>query len=99
MTMITNPKIEKQKTTIEKTKAKIAEFTAILREQEKQLRNYEDLEIVAQFRKERMSDENLEILATDVPRRPPKTASPPADTEVSSESIKEDTLDANTEKE
>ena len=96
---ITNPKIEKQKSEIEKTKEKLGEVTAKLREQEKQLRNLEDLEIVAQFRKERMSDENLEILASDVPRRPPKTAPPPSDTEVSSESIKEDTLNASTEKE
>ena len=57
---ITNPKIEKQKSDIEKTKAKIAEFQAKQREQEKQLRALEDLEIVAQFRKERVSDGQLE---------------------------------------
>jgi hypothetical protein len=96
---ITNPKIEKQKSEIEKTKEKLGEVTAKLREQEKHLRNLEDLEIVAQFRKERMSDENLEILASDVPRRPPKAAPLPADTEVSSEPKKEDALNANTENE
>ena len=99
MTKITNPKIEKQKSEIDKTKEKLGEVTAKLREQEKHLRNLEDLEIVAQFRKERMGDENLEALASDVPGKPPKTASSPADTEVSSESIKEDALNANTENE
>ena len=96
---ITNQKIEKQRAEIDKTKAKIAEFTAKLREQEKELRKQEDLEIVAQFRKERMSDENLDILASSVPHRPPKTALPPADTDVSSNPIKEDTHNANNENE
>lgn len=96
---ITNLKIEKQRVEIDKTKAKIAEFTARLREQEKELRKQEDLEIVAQFRKERMSDENLDILASSVPHRQTKTALPPADTEVSSNSIKEEPQNANTENE
>jgi chemotaxis receptor (MCP) glutamine deamidase CheD len=96
---ITNPKIEKQQGEIEKTKAKIAGHTAKLREQEKHLRNLEDLEIVAQFRKERMSDENLKILASDVPRHLPKASLPPSDTEVSSESIEEESQNANTENE
>ncbi len=59
MQEITNPKIEKQKGEIEKTKAKIAELQAKQREQEKQLRALEDLEIVARFRSERVSDEHL----------------------------------------
>jgi hypothetical protein len=59
MQKITNPKIEKQKGEIEKTKAKIAEFQAKQREQEKQLRMLEDLEIVARFRSERVSDAHL----------------------------------------
>ena len=88
---ITNPRIEKQQAEIDKTKAKIAEFTVKLREQEKELRKLEDLEIVAQFRKERLSDEHLSQL------RPNKTPSPPADTDVSSNPIKEDTRNANTE--
>jgi septal ring factor EnvC (AmiA/AmiB activator) len=89
---ITNTKIEKQRAEIDKTKAKISEFTAKLREQEKELRKLEDLEIVAQFRKERMSDENLGALRTN------KAPSPPADSDVSSNPIKEDTRNANTEK-
>ena len=64
---ITNPRIEKQRAEIGKTKAKIAEIQAKLREQEKQLRNLEDLEIVAQFRSERMNDEHLETLRSPEP--------------------------------
>jgi hypothetical protein len=59
MQEITNPKIEKQKGEIEKTKGKIAELQAKQREQEKQLRALEDLEIVARFRSERVSDAQL----------------------------------------
>ena len=59
MQEITNPKIEKQKGEIEKTKAKIAEFQAKQREQEKHLRMLEDSEIVARFRSERVSDAHL----------------------------------------
>jgi hypothetical protein len=87
---ITNAKIEKQQAEIVKTKAKIAEFQAKLREQDKQLRFLEDLEIVAQFRKERVSDEHLGTL------RSQKTF-PPTDTEVSIKIMKEDTRDVSTE--
>jgi short-subunit dehydrogenase involved in D-alanine esterification of teichoic acids len=75
MTIITNPKIEKQKSEIGKTKAKIAEFQAKLREQEKQLRTLEDFEIVAQYRSETLdegykaqlqSEEQAETAATEV---------------------------------
>ena len=59
MQEITNPKIERQKGEIEKTKGKIAELQAKQREQEKHLRTLEDLEIVARFRSERVSDAHL----------------------------------------
>jgi hypothetical protein len=88
---ITNTRIEKQREEINRTKAKIAEFQAKLREQEKHLRNLEDLEIVAQFRSERMSDKHLDTL------RPKKFPLPPDDTEVLDKTIKEDTRNANTE--
>jgi septal ring factor EnvC (AmiA/AmiB activator) len=94
---ITNPKIEKQREEIGRTKDKISELQTKLRDQEKHLRNLEDQEIIAKFRKERMNDENLGAFASDVPRRAPKTAAPPADTEVSNEPIKEDTRNANIE--
>jgi len=94
---ITNPKIEKQKAEIGKTKAKIAEHQAKLREQEKTLRSLEDLEIVAQFRSERMSDEHLDIIKTDAKDRPRGALETPADTDVSSNLIKEEPRNANTE--
>ena len=83
---ITNPRIEKQRAEISKTKAKIADIQAKLREQEKHLRNLEDLEIVAQFRNERLSDEHLGTL-----RITNKQDYKPADTEVSDEMDKADT--------
>ena len=92
---ITNPRIEKQRAEIEKTKEKFTELQAKLREQEKHLRDLEDLEIVAQFRKERMSDEHLGKLRPHKPQTP----LPPADTSVSSNSIKEESRNANTQNE
>ena len=59
MQTITNPKIEKAKTEIAKTKAKIAEMQTKLRGQERHVKDLEDLEIVARFRKEVFSDSNL----------------------------------------
>jgi hypothetical protein len=59
ITNITNAKIEKTKADIEKTKAKIAEYQAKQKEQEKLLRHYEDLEIVARFRQRMAGDEDL----------------------------------------
>jgi hypothetical protein len=56
---ITNPKIEKQKGEIERIKAKISGLQTKQREQEKQLRALEDLEIVARFRSERVSDAHM----------------------------------------
>jgi hypothetical protein len=53
---ITSPKIEKHKAEMEKTKAKIVEFQAKYREQEKQLRVLEDFEIVARFREHRLDE-------------------------------------------
>ena len=87
---ITNTRIEKQRAEINKTKAKIAELNAKLREQDKQLRALEDLEIVAQFRNERLDDEHLGKLRSPKPLLH-------ADTEVSSKSMKEDTHDAKIE--
>ena len=96
MATITNPKIEKQRAEIGKTKAKIAEIQAKLREQEKQLRNLEDLEIVAQFRSERMNDEHLDTLRSAEKHEPTNHA----DTAVSAKiESKEDTRNANTENE
>jgi hypothetical protein len=90
---ITNPKIEKQKSEIAKTKARIAEFQAKQREQEKQLRHLEDAEIVAMFRSERINDEHLETL------RESETISQPTrtDTGAAAKSDREEAVNANHE--
>jgi hypothetical protein len=62
MVEITNPKIERAKTEASKTRAKIAEMQAKLREQERQIKAYEDLEIVARFRSERYNEDAPALL-------------------------------------
>jgi len=54
-----NPKIQKVMEEIEKTKTKIAEFQARLRELERQKTELENAEIVAIFRKEKMTEEQF----------------------------------------
>jgi hypothetical protein len=65
MSIITNPKIEKQRTAIAGLKASVADLQAKLREQEKHLRALEDLEIVARYRMELRGDGHLETLRPD----------------------------------
>jgi hypothetical protein len=59
---MTNPKIEKIKADIAKTKAKLAEYQAKLREQEKALKQAEDEAILAMFKDETISDEQLKAV-------------------------------------
>lgn len=54
-----NPKIERVDKDIEKTKAKISEFQARLRELEKQKNEYENTEIVAAVRSADISHQEL----------------------------------------
>lgn len=54
-----NPKIKKVTEEIEKTKAKITEFQARLRELERQKTELENAEIVAIFRKEKMTEDEF----------------------------------------
>jgi hypothetical protein len=56
---MTNAKIEKIKSDIAKTKGKVAEYNAKLREQEKALKQAADEAILAMFRDETVSDEQL----------------------------------------
>jgi hypothetical protein len=71
---ITNPRIESKTADIAKTKAKIAVLQTKMREQEKQLRALEDTEIVAKFRNERLSDNDLNTLyAAKPPKKPAAT--------------------------
>jgi hypothetical protein len=59
---MTNPKIEKIKGEIEKTKAKVTEYQAKLRALEKQKTDLEDEQIVAIVRSEKISDAELNQL-------------------------------------
>jgi hypothetical protein len=59
---MTNPKIEKIKADIAKTKAKLAEYQAKLREQEKALKQAADEAILAMFKDETISDEQLKAI-------------------------------------
>ena len=60
--IITNPKIERKKTDIARTEAKIAEFREKLRSQKQELKDLEDDEIVALFRKETLTEDALRLL-------------------------------------
>ena len=59
---MTNPKIEKVTAHIVKTKATIAEYQAKLKELERQKIQLENEEIVAMFRRENFSEDELKAL-------------------------------------
>jgi septal ring factor EnvC (AmiA/AmiB activator) len=59
---MTNPKLEKTKTDIAKTKAKITEYQCRLRDLEKQKTDLENLDIIALYRKERFSEDEFAAL-------------------------------------
>ena len=59
---MTNPKIEKTKTDIAKTKAKIAEYQGRLRDLERQKIDFENLEIIALYRREKFSEDEFAAL-------------------------------------
>jgi hypothetical protein len=86
---MTNPRIEKVKTEIEKTKARIAELTAKLREQEREKVRLENEQIVALVRSERISDAELSALMNSLRREEPA-----APANVKTETIKEETRNA-----
>jgi hypothetical protein len=68
---MTNPKIEKVKANIAKTKAIIADYQAKLREQEKQKTQLENDEIVAMYRREKLNEDDFKELlrkGRDVPQ-------------------------------
>ncbi len=56
---MTNPKIEKVNKAIDKEKKAIAERTANLRELERQRTELENAEIVAMFRREKLTDSDF----------------------------------------
>jgi hypothetical protein len=65
MENISNAKIEKLKDSISKSKEKIAEYQAKLKEQEKLLVTLEDLEIVARFRSQHGNEDLAAKLRND----------------------------------
>jgi len=73
---MTNPKIEKINTEIEKTKAKISEFQTKLRALERQKTDLEDQQIVALVRSEKISDAELTALMNSLRSRPDSMAAP-----------------------
>jgi hypothetical protein len=60
--MVTNHKIEKKKSDIAKTETRLAEVKAKLREQKQELIDLENEEIVAMFRKEVITEDDLKAL-------------------------------------
>ena len=59
---MTNPKIEKVNSEIAKIKAKLSAYSAKLRELERQKTVLEDAEIIARFRSERLTEDDLNTL-------------------------------------
>jgi len=71
---MTNPKIEKVKESIEKTKTTIANYQAKLRDLERQKIQLENEEIVALFRREKLNeDEFAELLRANSTKNSTKT--------------------------
>jgi hypothetical protein len=60
--LMTNPKIERVKEDIAKTKARISEYTSKLRELERHKTDLENLEIIALFRREKLSEDEFSAL-------------------------------------
>jgi hypothetical protein len=60
--MVTNPKIEKKKTDISRTRDKLAAVRAKLREQKHELIKLENDEIVAMFRNEVITEDDFSAL-------------------------------------
>jgi len=60
--VITNPKIERKKADITRTETKLAEIRARLRQQKEELTKLEDDEIVAMFRSEVITEDDLAVL-------------------------------------
>jgi excinuclease UvrABC helicase subunit UvrB len=72
MENISNAKIEKLKADIGKSRTKIAEYQAKLKEQEKLLITLEDLEIVARFRTQQGNEDLAAKLRSGKQNEPPR---------------------------
>jgi hypothetical protein len=60
--MITNAKIERKKTEIAKTETRLADIKTKLREQRQELTDLENEEIIAMFRREIITEDDLKAL-------------------------------------
>jgi hypothetical protein len=70
---VTNPKIEKVKEQIAKTKEIIADYQAKLRELEKQKIDLENLAVIAMFRKEKLDEDEFGALLHSMKKEAPET--------------------------
>jgi hypothetical protein len=75
--LMTNPKIEKVKEQIAKTKEIIADYQAKLRELEKQKIDLENLAVIAMFRKEKLDENEFSQLLHSIRKDEPELAPPP----------------------
>jgi len=74
---VTNPKIEKVKEQIAKTKDVIAEYQAKLRELEKQKIDLENLALIAMFRKEKLDEDEFSTLLHSMRKEAPEAEARP----------------------
>ena len=72
MENISNAKIEKLRADIDRSKAKIVEYQAKLKEQEKLLTTLEDLEIVARFRSQSGNEDSAAKFRNNRRTEPPR---------------------------
>jgi peptidoglycan hydrolase CwlO-like protein len=73
---MTNPKIEKVKEQIAKTKDIIAEYQTKLRDLEKQKTDLENLAVIAMFRKEKLDENEFSQLLHSMRKEEPEPAAP-----------------------
>ena len=93
---MTNPKIEKVKEQIAKTKDIIADYQAKLRDLEKQKIDLENLAVIAMFRKEKLDESEFSQLLHSMRKDEPEPTTPPETAAVADKfKIKEEQLDGN----
>ena len=93
---MTNPKIEKVKEQIAKTKDIIAEYQAKLRDLEKQKIDLENLAVIAMFRKEKLDENEFSQLLHSMRKEEPEPAAPPETAAAADKfKIEEEQLDGN----
>jgi hypothetical protein len=90
---VTNPKIEKVREQIAKTKDIIADYQAKLRELEKQKTDLENLAVIAMFRKEKLDEDEFSALLHSMKKDEPEPAPQTAGTVVADKNDKEDMSD------